>query len=82
MTTASADRTLRDAQLLIGREWVSASSGGRVDHVSPITGRAQGGVAMAGVEEINAAVAAAKESSSAWRALSGDRRLRILQRLK
>ena len=37
---------------------------------------------MAGVEEINAAVAAAKEAAPAWRALSGDRRRRILQRLE
>ncbi len=74
--------TLGEAQLLVGGEWIGRSSAGTFDHVSPITGEVQGQVVMAGVEEIDAAVAAAKAAFPAWRALPGDRRRSILQRLE
>ena len=68
---AALPRSVDDAGLLIGGEWRSQASGGRIPHVSPITGEAQAEVVMAGPAEIDAAVAAAKEAFPAWRALAG-----------
>jgi aldehyde dehydrogenase (NAD+) len=74
--------TLGDARLLIGEDWIGSASGGTLDHVSPITGAVQGRVVMAGAEEVDAAVAAAKAAHPAWRDMPGDRRRHILQRIE
>ncbi len=73
---------LSDAQILIGDRWLTEGSAGVFDHVSPITGRVQGRVVMAGAHEIDAAVAAAKAAGPTWRAMPGDQRRRIMQRLE
>ncbi|HWE69325.1 MAG TPA: aldehyde dehydrogenase family protein, partial [Acidimicrobiales bacterium] len=59
--------TLTDARLLIGSSWVTDTSMGSIDHISPMTGRPQATIAMAGPREIDAAVAAASGAFPGWR---------------
>ncbi|MEU6745852.1 aldehyde dehydrogenase family protein [Spirillospora sp. NPDC046719] len=53
-----------------------------VEHVDPATARANGTVMLSGPSEVDAAVEAAKAASPAWRALSPDKRRRVLQRIE
>jgi aldehyde dehydrogenase (NAD+) len=72
---------LRDSGLLIGDEWLEKGSGGTFDHRYPGTGQIQAQVALAGVDEIDAAVTAAKAALPAWRAMRADVRRDLLARL-
>ncbi|HWE71406.1 MAG TPA: aldehyde dehydrogenase family protein [Acidimicrobiales bacterium] len=73
--------TLTDARLLIGALWVTDTSMGSIDHISPMTGRPQATIAMAGPEEIDAAVAAATGAFPGWRSTPPDQRRRLLFRV-
>jgi acyl-CoA reductase-like NAD-dependent aldehyde dehydrogenase len=75
-------RQLGIARPLIDGAWLEQTSLGEVDHTDPATGRVNGTIAMCGPEEVEAAVAAAKRAYPAWRALSADKRRRILQRIE
>ncbi|HEU0336504.1 MAG TPA: aldehyde dehydrogenase family protein, partial [Gaiellaceae bacterium] len=66
----------------IGGRRVAGTSGrsGRV--YNPATGRQTGEVDFASVEEVGAAVAAAKEAAPAWRSLSIARRAELFFRIR
>jgi aldehyde dehydrogenase (NAD+) len=73
---------LVDAALLIGTDRIHQTTAGSIDHINAATGKAQATVALAGVEEVDAAVAAAREALPAWRAIPGHQRRRILSRIE
>jgi aldehyde dehydrogenase (NAD+) len=72
---------LKDARPLIGGKSIDSVSGGSLDHYYPGNGQQLGVVHLAGPEEVDAAVAAAKEAAPAWRGLPGTERRRLLLRL-
>jgi aldehyde dehydrogenase (NAD+) len=76
----SAIECLRSGVFVDG-EWVDAPTGGHMEHVSPSTGRVQRRFAVAGPEEVKAAVAAARAALDGWRAMPGPERRRILLRI-
>ena len=80
MATTS-EHELGIAKPLIDGGWLERTSRGSIDHVNPATGRVNGAVALSGPAEVDAAVAAAKAASPAWRAMPGDQRGQILQRI-
>ncbi len=67
---------------LVAGTWLDTTSAGRQDHINPATARANGTVLLAGPQEVDAAVASAKNAFPEWRAMSPDRRRRILQRVE
>src|SRR5256714_4235077 len=66
----------------IGGRAVEGTSGRSGPVYNPATGRQTGAVDFAGVEDVDRAVAAAKEAFPAWRALSLSRRTELLFRLR
>ena len=62
------------ARPIINGTAVFTTSAGTLDHVNPATGRVNGRVALAGVEEIDEAVAAAVAGAAEWRATAPDAR--------
>lgn len=67
-----------NVQLLIGGQWTAAQSG-RVEEVtSPFDGAVAGSVPMAGMADVDAALAAAVAGAKAWRNTPGHERMRIL----
>lgn len=69
-------------RLLIGGTWRDADAGGRRDVVDPSTGQVVTTVAEASTDDVDAAVAAAREAfeRGPWPRLSGRERARVLQR--
>ena len=53
--------------LFIGGDWVTQSSAGLMEHISPITGRMQREFVVAGPPEIDQAVATARAALPIWR---------------
>ena len=80
MTSATvAALTERDLHgLLIGGDRVTATSVPPRTHIFPATGHVNATVALAGAQEIDRAVAAAREAQREWAALSVDRRRDLL----
>jgi aldehyde dehydrogenase (NAD+) len=72
---------LHHSGLLIGENWLEKGSGGTVEHRYPGTGEVQATVALAGPDEIDAAVTAARKAFPAWRDMRADRRRDLLTRL-
>lgn len=67
---------------LLDGTWLDQTSAGVIDHINPATGRVNGTVLLCGPQEVDAAVAAAKAAFPQWRAISPDKRRRILQRIE
>ncbi|MFI6435099.1 aldehyde dehydrogenase family protein [Streptomyces sp. NPDC050759] len=67
---------------LVNGTWLEKTSIGTIDHVNPATARVNGSVLVCGPQEVDAAVAAAKDAYPQWRAMSPDKRRRILQRIE
>src|SRR4051812_7389817 len=67
---------------LVNGNWLEKTSIGTIDHVNPATARVNGSVLLCGPQEVDAAVAAAKDAYPQWRAMSPDKRRRILQRIE
>ncbi|WP_245685382.1 aldehyde dehydrogenase family protein [Streptomyces yerevanensis] len=67
---------------LVNGTWLDKTSMGAVDHVNPATARTNGSVLLSGPQEVDDAVAAAKAAHPEWRAMSPDKRRRILQRVE
>jgi acyl-CoA reductase-like NAD-dependent aldehyde dehydrogenase len=65
----------------IGGEWVAARSGEVFETINPATEVVIATVAKSGVEDVNAAVAAAKEAYQKWRLTPAPRRGEILFRV-
>jgi aldehyde dehydrogenase (NAD+) len=74
-------RAIADRGMLIGGERLTTSSGGGVEHRNPATGKVCAQVVVAGADEVDAAVAAARAAFPAWRAVPADERAAILFRL-
>jgi aldehyde dehydrogenase (NAD+) len=85
MTTStnpeSARVTLPDGAMLIGDGWIEEGSGGWGEHYQPSTGELLGSFPMAGPDEVDAAVAAARAAFPGWRAVEPPERQRILLRI-
>jgi acyl-CoA reductase-like NAD-dependent aldehyde dehydrogenase len=81
MTLTEAEARLRPGRMLIGGEWVAKGSGGEFVHINPSTGRPHPPIPLAGPEEVDRAVQAAKAAQPAWRALPSDARRDALLRL-
>jgi acyl-CoA reductase-like NAD-dependent aldehyde dehydrogenase len=78
----SVTRELGISRPLIDGVWRDATSLGSVDHINPATGLVNGTVLISGQQEVDDAVAAAKAAYPQWRALSPDKRRKILQRIE
>ena len=68
-------------QNYIGGSWVDAASGETFESTSPATGETIGIFPRSGVEDVDRAVAAAKEAYAEWRLVPAPRRGEILFRL-
>ena len=65
----------------IGGEWVDAASGETFESTSPATGETIGVFPRSGVEDVDRAVAVAKEAFAEWRLVPAPKRGEILFRL-
>lgn len=82
MTTTLGDASVRlPGGLLIGDQWITDSSGGAMDHINPATGVLQQTFPVAGVAEIDAAVAAARIGLQAFQQWTATQRRDALHRL-
>lgn len=83
MTIETAAIRTEFAHLFVGGEFVQPLDGSIVESVNPATGKVWATVAMGGVKDIDAAVAAARHSfcSGPWRKYSGSQRSRLLEDL-
>jgi acyl-CoA reductase-like NAD-dependent aldehyde dehydrogenase len=64
--------------LLIGDTRVDSSSGGEWEHIYPATGKLTTRLPLAGADEIDAAVLAARAAFPSWKALPADQRRNLL----
>jgi (Z)-2-((N-methylformamido)methylene)-5-hydroxybutyrolactone dehydrogenase len=73
----------RRYRMLIGGEWVDARSGETFESVDPFTGRAWAEIPRAGVEDVDAAVRAARAAfdDGPWPRMAGTERARLMRRL-
>jgi aldehyde dehydrogenase (NAD+) len=80
--TGADDRTnVLESGLLLGGRWARSSAGGTMDHVNPATGKPHKSFAIASVDEVDEAVAAAREALRTWRGWKPDARRDVLLRL-
>jgi acyl-CoA reductase-like NAD-dependent aldehyde dehydrogenase len=70
----------REQKLLIGGEWVPAASGKTFNTLNPATGEPLCAVAEGDAEDVNRAVAAAREAFPAWAAMMPAEREALLRR--
>jgi alpha-ketoglutaric semialdehyde dehydrogenase len=70
----------RSFQNYIGGEWVDAATGGTFESIVPATGDSLGAFPRSGVEDVDRAVAAAKEAYAEWRLVPAPKRGDILLR--
>lgn len=66
--------------MLIGGTWSPAASGSTEDISSPFDGTVVGSVPVAGLKDVEAALAAAESGAATWRATPAHERMRILFR--
>jgi aldehyde dehydrogenase (NAD+) len=71
--------SLPSPRLIIGTDELTTGGGGTYEHHYPASGEVQALVPLAGVGEVDAAVAAARAAFPAWRDLDLNRRRDILQ---
>lgn len=81
MTTRVDAPVLPDPRLLIGGERVDAASGATLEVVDPHDGSVLAEIALAGAEDVDRAVTAARRAFPAWAALPAATRGRLLLRL-
>jgi acyl-CoA reductase-like NAD-dependent aldehyde dehydrogenase len=74
---AVAVRTFRN---FIGGEWVDAASGETFESVNPATGEVLGAFPRSSAEDVDRAVAAAKEAYDGWRLTPAPKRAEVLYR--
>ncbi len=72
--------TVRNAQNFIGGEWVDAASGDTFDSTSPADGELIGTFPKSAEEDVDRAVATAKEAFAEWRLVPAPKRGEILFR--
>jgi aldehyde dehydrogenase (NAD+) len=78
---ALASSVLPEPALFIGGDRVTKTSAGAMDRVNPTTGQVLGQFPVAGQEEVDRAVAAARAAFPAWKRLPADQRRLILFRI-
>ena len=81
MAEAATDRTPPGVTLRIGEQRLASGSGGVHGHVSPMTGKVDATIPLAGAAEVDAAVTAAETAFASWRRIAPAERRRILLRL-
>ena len=74
-----AARSLPQGKLIIGGRDVTSGSGGEAKHVNPATGCEQAALPLAGPQEIDQAVRAARAAIPAWTGLAPSKRRDLLQ---
>ncbi|MGH3049881.1 MAG: aldehyde dehydrogenase family protein, partial [Gaiellaceae bacterium] len=79
-TTETSFKNLPNKNLIAG-DWVDAASGETFESTSPATGDAIGVFPRSGAEDVDRAVAAAKEAFAEWRLVPAPKRGEILFRL-
>ena len=79
--TSATVRRLAAQGHLIGGRWRRSASGGVHEHRYAATGEVQAEVGLAGADDVDAAVAAARRAQPAWGALGPDGRGRVLHAL-
>jgi aldehyde dehydrogenase (NAD+) len=67
--------------ILIGGDWRHSTSAGELEHINPATGRPQKAFPVAGIEEIDGAVAAARTGLDDWHELGVAGRRQALQKV-
>lgn len=81
----SVQRTLPDSlpqpRLIVGSDELTTSGGGSYEHHYPGTGEVQAVVPLAGTDDVDAAVAAARAAFPGWRGLDLNGRRDILQEI-
>ena len=77
MTVTGAHKTFKN---FIGGEWVDAASGETFERPAPATGETLGIFPKSGAEDVDRAVAAAKEAYEEWRLVPAPKRGEILYR--
>jgi acyl-CoA reductase-like NAD-dependent aldehyde dehydrogenase len=77
----STSASVLPTELIIDGATLGSASGGSYDHINPSTGKAQAAIPMAGVEEVDRAVASARAALPAWRDWDPVERRRALTRL-
>jgi malonate-semialdehyde dehydrogenase (acetylating)/methylmalonate-semialdehyde dehydrogenase len=82
MTTTTAPADIRELGHSIDGAAVAGSSGRTSDVYNPATGAVTGRLALASVEEVNAAVAAAKRAFPGWSGTTPPRRAAIMFKLR
>ena len=70
-----------ETSLVIGDRWVDDSQGGKMNHVNPATGMLNPPLSVASAQEVDEAVAAAREAFAIWRRWTPDARRDVLFRL-
>jgi aldehyde dehydrogenase (NAD+) len=75
------DRTPPQVTLRIADQRLQTGSGGTHDHISPVTGTVDAAVPLAGADEVDLAVRAARSGFETWRRTPPQRRGMILFRL-
>src|ERR1700757_5443342 len=76
-----ATTTAQTFKNFIGGEWVDAASGETFESTSPANGETIGVFPRSGVEDVDRAVAVAKEAFAEWRLVPAPKRGEILFRL-
>src|SRR4051795_10308621 len=74
------ERTLLRNELLVGGQWVPSRSGETEEVLSPYDGTVVGVVPTGGLEDVDAALAAAERGAVTWRQTPAHERMRILLR--
>lgn len=69
-----------DTLLLIDNEWREAKAGKRTDILNPATGKPIGQFAHAGIEDLDAALAAAQRGFEHWRSVSAHERCAVMRK--
>jgi aldehyde dehydrogenase (NAD+) len=81
ITRPAAPAELLVPGLLVGGEWLDHGSGGEREHIDPSTGRVQQRFALAGPDDVDRAVTAARSALSDWRRWPVNQRRDVLNRL-
>jgi len=81
MSSAVAPSAVQSYQLFIGGKWVPAASGETFDSTNPYNGKVWAKIPLAGPEDVDRAVKAAREAFPAWKSTFGKERARLMRRL-
>ncbi|MGW4206074.1 aldehyde dehydrogenase, partial [Streptomyces sp. NPDC004726] len=83
LVTAPRPGEVRDYRMLIGGEWHDSATGARFDSVNPYTGEVWASAPLAGPDDVDRAVSAARQAfdHGPWGRMTGTERARLIRRL-